>query len=111
MSRPTVREAAQTTIDSRTPRSGSSSSAARSPAARKGSSARTSPATIPAAVPFLLVAEPWRALRLSNLFLVGMLFVVGFQWGKHAYVSRWGAGLAFLAVGLVLVGVAIALGG
>jgi len=67
--------------------------------------------TAPAALPFLLIDEPWRALRISNLLLVGLLFVVGHQWGKEAHASPWRAGLAFLAAGLVLVATAIALGG
>lgn len=67
--------------------------------------------TIPAAIPFLLIAEPRPALRVSNAILVGLLFVVGVQWGRHAHVSRWLAGVAFLAAGLGLVGIAIALGG
>jgi hypothetical protein len=68
-------------------------------------------ATLPAALPFLLIEEPWRALRVSNLLLVGLLFVVGHRWGRHAHASPWSAGLAFLVCGLALVGVAIALGG
>jgi hypothetical protein len=68
-------------------------------------------ATLPAAVPFLLIAAPWQALRVSNLLLVGMLFLVGYHWGRHSYTNRWLAGLAFLLVGLVLVATAIALGG
>jgi hypothetical protein len=67
--------------------------------------------TIPAALPFLLIDEPWRALRVSNLLLVGLLFVVGHEWGRHAHASPWGAGFAFLFCGLALVGIAIALGG
>jgi VIT1/CCC1 family predicted Fe2+/Mn2+ transporter len=67
--------------------------------------------TIPAALPFLFIEAPWRALRVSNFVLVALLFAVGFEWGRYAYVSRWGAGLAFLAAGLALVGVAVALGG
>jgi hypothetical protein len=67
--------------------------------------------TIPAAMPFLLIDAPRLALRVSNFLLVGLLFVVGYQWGRHAYASRWGAGLAFLFAGLALVGIAIALGG
>jgi hypothetical protein len=67
--------------------------------------------TIPAAIPFLLIDAPRLALRVSNFLLVGLLFVVGYQWGRHAHASRWGAGLAFLFAGLALVGVAIALGG
>jgi VIT1/CCC1 family predicted Fe2+/Mn2+ transporter len=67
--------------------------------------------TVPAALPFLLIDEPWRALRLSNLVLVGLLFGVGYQWGREAHASPWGAGFTFLAVGVVLVAIAIALGG
>jgi VIT1/CCC1 family predicted Fe2+/Mn2+ transporter len=67
--------------------------------------------TIPAAIPFLMIHEPWRALRVSNLLLVGLLFVVGQQWGRAAHASPWGAGFAFLVAGLALVGIAIALGG
>jgi hypothetical protein len=68
-------------------------------------------ATIPAALPFLFIDEPWRALRLSNLFLLVALFLVGYQWGKHSFTNRWRAGLTFLGLGMALVGVAIALGG
>jgi hypothetical protein len=67
--------------------------------------------TVPAALPFLVIASPWRALRVSNLLLLGALFAVGYQWGKYSYTNRWGAGLVFLVVGLALVGIAIALGG
>ena len=67
--------------------------------------------TVPAAIPFLLIDQPWRALRVSNLLLVGLLFVVGYQWGQAAHAGPWRAGLAFLLAGLVLVGIAIALGG
>jgi hypothetical protein len=67
--------------------------------------------TIPAAIPFLLIDEPRRALRVSNLVLIALLFAVGQRWGRHAYVNPWGAGFAFLGVGLALVAIAIALGG
>lgn len=68
-------------------------------------------ATIPAALPFLFTADSWQALRVSNLLLVGLLFVVGYHWGRHSHTSRWRAGLAFLGIGLTMVGTAIALGG
>jgi VIT1/CCC1 family predicted Fe2+/Mn2+ transporter len=67
--------------------------------------------TVPAAFPFLLIDEPWRALRVSNFLLVGLLFDVGYEWGRQAYTSPWRAGLSFLAAGLALVATAIALGG
>jgi len=67
--------------------------------------------TIPAAIPFLVIEEPYHALRVSNFLMIALLFVVGFQWGRFAYVNRWASGFAFLGVGLALVGIAIALGG
>lgn len=67
--------------------------------------------TIPAALPFLFIEPAHRALRVSNFLMVGLLFLVGLQWGRFAYVNRWVAAFVFLAVGLALVGLAIALGG
>lgn len=67
--------------------------------------------TLPAALPFLFIDEPWRALRVSNVLLLVLLFAVGSEWGRHSYTNRWLAGLAFLLIGLALVATAIALGG
>ena len=68
-------------------------------------------ATLPAVVPFLLIDDARRALRVSNFLLVGMLFITGHAWGRHAHVGPWRAGFVFLFVGLALVATAIALGG
>lgn len=68
-------------------------------------------ATIPAVVPFALIDRAYTALRVSNAVLLALLFVAGVSWGRHAGVNRWRAGLTFLAAGLVMVLVAIALGG
>ena len=66
---------------------------------------------LPAAVPFLLFSNPLRALRVSNFLLIGMLFVVGQKWAQYANTNRLLAGLAMVAIGLALVGVAVLLGG
>jgi VIT1/CCC1 family predicted Fe2+/Mn2+ transporter len=66
---------------------------------------------LPAAVPFLLIADPLRALRVSNLVLVALLFIVGFHWARYIGGNGWRTGLAMMLFGLALVGVAIALGG
>jgi hypothetical protein len=68
-------------------------------------------ATLPAVIPFVLIDDARRALRVSNFLLVGLLFLVGHAWGRHAYVGPWRAGFVFLIVGLALVATAIALGG
>lgn len=66
---------------------------------------------LPVAVPFLIFSEPVRALRISNLLLIAMLFLVGQKWAQYAHTNRVVAGLVMVAIGLVLVGVAILLGG
>jgi len=67
--------------------------------------------TVPVAIPFMIFDDAYFALRLSNGLLIAMLFVVGVQWGTHANVNRWRAGAVFTVVGLILVAIAIALGG
>ena len=66
---------------------------------------------VPVVLPFVFIRDPWLALRVSNGLLVVLLFVTGYEWGRHANTNRWLTAVAFLAVGLLLVGVAIALGG
>jgi VIT family len=66
---------------------------------------------LPAAVPFLLVDDPWLALRLSNLLLIALLFIVGYRWALHTNTNPWLAGLGVMILGVVLVAIAIPLGG
>lgn len=65
----------------------------------------------PAVLPFLFMHDPFRALRVSNGILVGLLFFSGFFWARFTGANRWLAGLAMMVVGLVLVQAAILLGG
>jgi hypothetical protein len=67
--------------------------------------------TFPIVIPFILVGDARLALRLSNAVAIGMLFVCGYALGRCAGFRPWATGLLMVAVGLVLVGVAIALGG
>jgi VIT family len=66
---------------------------------------------IPAAIPFLLIDDARLALRVSNAVLVGLLFFTGYWWARYTVSRPWLAGVSFLVVGIVLVAVAIALGG
>ena len=66
---------------------------------------------LPAAAPFLVVPHPHLALRVSNWLLVALLFVVGRRWARHTDANPWVAGFASMGLGVLLVGVAIALGG
>jgi hypothetical protein len=67
--------------------------------------------TLPVLIPYLFIDDPFRAIRVSNLIAVLMLFGVGYAWAKHTYARPLsvGLGLAGLGVGMVLI--AIPLGG
>ena len=66
---------------------------------------------LPAALPFLFFSQPHVALRISNFLLLAMLFSVGQKWAQYAGTNRLVTGSAMVALGLVLVGIAIPLGG
>jgi VIT1/CCC1 family predicted Fe2+/Mn2+ transporter len=66
---------------------------------------------LPAAAPFLVLRDPHVALRVSNWLLVALLFVVGWRWARHTDANPWVAGTASMGLGVLLVAVAIALGG
>jgi len=68
-------------------------------------------ATLPAALPFLFIDEPWLALRVSNGVLLALLFVIGFRWARYTTINPWLAGVVMLLLGSSLVATAIALGG
>jgi len=66
---------------------------------------------LPAAIPFLIFSQPHFALRISNFLLIALLFLVGQKWAQFAGTNRLVTGSAMVAIGLVLVGIAILLGG
>lgn len=68
-------------------------------------------ATFPIVVPYLLVADPNLAVRLSHLTALTLLFLLGAWWGRVVGGSalRIAAGLTFVGTTLVLI--TIALGG
>ena len=67
--------------------------------------------TFPVVIPFIVVEDARLALRASNTLAVLLLFVCGFLFGRHAGLPPWITGLIMVAVGVVLVSIAIALGG
>lgn len=68
--------------------------------------------TFPVVVPFLCIStSAWRALRLSNLIAIAMLFVIGCAFGRCTGRSPLIMGIAMVLAGLVLVALTIALGG
>ena len=67
--------------------------------------------TLPISLPFLLFPGAGFAMRASNAIALAMLFGMGWTLGKHTGRSGWGAGLAMVCLGVVLVAITIALGG
>ncbi len=66
---------------------------------------------IPGLVPLALVGDTKLALRLANAVQVLLLFYVGYKWSYHSGSNPW-RGAAFVGVmGIVLVLVAVPLGG
>jgi VIT1/CCC1 family predicted Fe2+/Mn2+ transporter len=67
--------------------------------------------TFPVAIPFLFMDEVGRAMRVSNGIALGLLFVSGYAFGRIAEYRPWLTGLAMVVLGVVLVGITMALGG
>jgi hypothetical protein len=67
--------------------------------------------TFPVAIPFLLVDEPQRALRLSNLVAVLFMFACGWLLGRYGGYNRFLMGFVVMLLGVFLVALTIALGG
>lgn len=66
---------------------------------------------LPATLPFLFIHNTVVAMRVSNGITLSLLFVAGYHWGAASNVLPWKAGLAMLALGTLLVAIAIPLGG
>jgi hypothetical protein len=66
---------------------------------------------LPAVLPFLVIRDATIAMRTSNAMLIGLLFYVGWLWAGYTGASPWRTGLFMALIGVVLVVVAIALGG
>ncbi len=66
--------------------------------------------TFPVVLPFMLIADPADALRVSHIVAVTLLFLTGHAFGRQTG-RPWMLGAAMVVTGLVLVAVAVALGG
>lgn len=67
--------------------------------------------TFPVALPFVFIPEAQLALHVSNGVAIALLFAGGLALGRYAGLRPLLTGLAMVAVGVVLVGLTIALGG
>jgi VIT1/CCC1 family predicted Fe2+/Mn2+ transporter len=67
--------------------------------------------TLPVALPFMFMHEPRAALRVSNAIAIALLYVAGHVYGRLTGRSPVWVGVAMVALGVVLVGLTMALGG
>jgi VIT1/CCC1 family predicted Fe2+/Mn2+ transporter len=69
-----------------------------------------------AVVPSLLALWLWRedvltALRVSNIVSFLILFVLGYRWGRYTGANPWKIGALLVLAGVLLMAIAIPLGG
>jgi len=67
--------------------------------------------TFPVTIPFLLMSDATRALRVSNLIAIVLLFLCGYRLAKYAGGHPWRFGLLMVVIGAGMVGLTISLGG
>jgi VIT1/CCC1 family predicted Fe2+/Mn2+ transporter len=67
--------------------------------------------TLPVTLPFVFVSDVALALRVSQGVGLTMLFLSGSALGHYAGFGAWRSGFTMLAIGIVLVGLVVALGG
>ena len=67
--------------------------------------------TFPVAIPFMFMHDAGPALRVSNAIAIVLLFVLGHAFGRGAARNPWVMGISMVALGTILVGMTMALGG
>ena len=69
-------------------------------------------AVLPSFVPLaLLRQQPVLAIRLSNVVSFTVLFLAGYRWGRYTGANPWKTGLLLFGAGVIMIAVAIPLGG
>ena len=67
--------------------------------------------TFPVVIPFIFMHSAGPALRVSNAIAIVMLFLMGSAFGGMTGRHRWLWGISMVVLGLILVGLTMALGG
>ena len=67
--------------------------------------------TFPVVIPFIFMSHAGPALRVSNAIAIVMLFLTGYAFGRMTGRRPWLVGISMVVIGLVLVGMTMALGG
>src|SRR5881398_2598434 len=65
--------------------------------------------TFPVVIPFLLMRSAGPALRASNAIAIVMLFLTGYAFGRMTGRHPWLVGISMVILGLILVGLTMAL--
>ena len=67
--------------------------------------------TFPVVIPFIFMHGAGPALRVSNGIAIVMLFITGYTFGRITGRHPWGFGISMVVLGVILVGMTMALGG
>ncbi|MBS0451480.1 MAG: VIT1/CCC1 transporter family protein [Proteobacteria bacterium] len=67
--------------------------------------------TFPPVLPFVFFDDIHRAMRVSALVAIAMMFVCGWQWARFAGLRPWRAGMIMVVLGVAVEATIIALGG
>ena len=67
--------------------------------------------TFPVVIPFIFMSHAGPALRVSNAIAIVMLFLTGYAFGRITGRHPWLVGISMVVLGLILVGLTMALGG
>ena len=67
--------------------------------------------TFPVAIPFIFMHDAGPALRVSNAIAIVLLFILGYAFGRSTGRHPWMMGISMVVLGMILVGLTIALGG
>ena len=67
--------------------------------------------TLPLVVPFIVDGNVARAMLMSRIVGIVMLFLAGYAFGRHAGLNGWVVGAAMVVIGVLLVAMTVALGG
>ena len=67
--------------------------------------------TFPVVVPFLFIRDTKLALRISNLVAIVMMFLCGWSVARYVGANKWVMSIVLTVIGVLLVGVTVALGG
>ena len=67
--------------------------------------------TFPVTIPFIFMHNATPAMRVSNAIAVTMLFITGVTYGRCVGRSPWLFGFSMVFLGVILVGLTMALGG